>query len=192
MLTAYTLVFSFVALMRFYTFRTYIDLGIFDQAFSSTLRGSFFYETPDLVTIPSGSFLGTHFAPLVFLLVPIYAVYPNPQSLLVLQTPFIALGAVPVYLINPAIQSLNLFDFHLEAFLPFFLGMAYYFLLTKNWRPYFLFLGLSLMTIEFASIIVVSMSVASLVPYGRRNPAGWCLLTTVSQHCFTWNGNGNN
>ncbi len=182
MLATYSVGLSFVSLMRFYTFRTYLDLGIFNQALSSTLRGQFFYETPDLAIIPSGSFLGTHFAPLVFLILPIYAVHPGPETLLVLQTPFIALGALPVYLIskhlmgnerisltvagvylmNPAVQSLNLFDFHLEAFLPFFLGMSYYFLLKRRWKPYFLFLGLSLITIEFASIIIIAMSVATL------------------------------
>lgn len=188
MLATYTVGLSLFALMRFYTFRTYLDLGIFDQAFSSTLRGQFFYETPDLAIIPSGSFLGTHFDPLVFLLLPLYAVRPGPETLLVLQTPFIALGAIPVYLIskellrndnislclagvylmNPAIQSLNLFDFHLEAFLPFFLGMSYYFLLKRRWKPYFLFLAFSLITIEFASIIIVAMSVASLLSNRER------------------------
>ena len=174
--------------MRFYTFRTYLDLGIFVQAFSSALKGSLFYETPDVVKIPSGSFLGTHFAPLTFLLVPIYAVRPGPETLLVLQMPFIALGALPifliarhvlrnesialcvagVYLVNPAIQSLSLFDFHLEAFLPFFLGMALYFLIRRKWRPYCLFLGLSLATIEFASIMIVAMSVGALVFHRER------------------------
>lgn len=185
MLVTYTIGLSLLALMRFYTFRTYLDLGIFDQAFSSTLKGHLFYETPDLSKIPTGSFLGTHFAPLIFLLLPVYAIHPGPETLLVLQTPFIAFGALPVYLfsrhllrnerislalagvylMNPAVQSLNLFDFHLEAFLPFFLGMAYYFMFKRRWKPYFLFLGLSLITIEFAAIIIVAMSVATVLSY---------------------------
>jgi uncharacterized membrane protein len=188
MLLLYTVGLSFVALMRFYTFRTYIDLGVFNQAFSSTLHGHLFYETPDLAIIPSGNFLGTHFAPLLFLLLPFYALHPGPETLLILQTPFIALGAVPIYLIarqllederlclyvaaiylvNPAVLSLNLFDFHLEAFLPFFLGMSFYFLMTKRWKPYSLFLGLSLITIEFASFIAAAMAVSILISERRK------------------------
>jgi uncharacterized membrane protein len=169
--------------MRFYTYRTYIDLGVFDQAFFTALHGRLFYETPDIIVIPSGSFLGTHFAPLLFLLLPLYGLGPRPETLLLLQTVFIALGAIPiyltaayvlgsqrvslglaaVYLLNPAIHSLNIFDFHLEAFLPFFLGMTYYFLLRKVWRRFLIFLGLSLITIEFAAVIVVAMCASILL-----------------------------
>jgi len=183
MMLAYTGVFCLVSLMRFYTFRTYLDLGIFDQAFSSSLHGRLFYETPDLVFIPSGNFLGTHFAPILFFLLPIYAVFPAPQTLLVVQTVFIALGAIPVYLVakellkkqkiavllsglyllNPATQSLNLFDFHLEAFLPLFLGMFYCSLIKKKWKSYILFLGLSLITIEFAPIMVGAICLSFLI-----------------------------
>jgi uncharacterized membrane protein len=183
MIGCYIAGFSLLTLMRFYTYRTYIDLGVFDQAFYTTLHGRLFYETPDIIIIPSGSFLGTHFAPLLFLLLPIYALDPRPETLLLLNTVFIALGAIPiyltaiyvlqrqrvslalaaVYLLNPAIHSLNIFDFHLEAFLPFFLGMTYYFLLRGAWRRFLVFLGLSLITIEFAPVIVVAMCVSVLL-----------------------------
>jgi len=183
MIIAYIGVFSFVTVMRFYTFRTYIDLGIFDQALSSTLHGKSFYETPDTVIIPSGNFLGTHFSPFMYILLPIYALRPEPTTLLVLQTLFLSLGAIPIYrvalhvihkenpalilaalyLLNPATQSLNMFDFHLEAFLPFFIGMFYYSLLQGNWPRYFLFLGLSVITMEFASIIIGAVCISVIV-----------------------------
>ena len=169
--------------MRLYTFRTYVDLGIFNQAFYNTLHGKLFYETPDLLVIPSGNLLGTHFSLLLFLLLPLYMLHPGPETLLVTQTIFISLGAVPIYLtsqfvakkqplslalaglylINPAIQSLNLFDFHLEAFLPFFLGVFYYALLTRRWRLYVFFLGLSSITIEFAPVMVFAICASYLL-----------------------------
>ncbi len=191
----YVTVMTYVALARFYTFRTYADLAVFNQAFSSALQGRLFYETIDLVKIPSGSFLGTHFAPLMFLLLPIYAVHPEPETLLILQTILIALGSVPVYLTskhllgnqrlslamaavylaNPAVQSLNLYDFHLEAFLPFFLGMFYYSLVRRNWRNYSLFLCLSLITIEFSAILVSTICLTSLLSSRQE-------ITTVLLH----------
>ncbi len=185
---AYIISFSFITLMRYYTFRTYVDLGIFNQAFSSALHGRLFYETPDLLVIPSGSLLGTHFSLLMFLLLPIYLVHPGPETLLVVQTIFVGLGAVPiyltslhllksyrlslglasVYLLTPAVHSLNMFDFHLEAFLPFFLGMFFYSLLREKWWAYCLFLGLSLITIEFGPVMVFAICTSYLLSNRAR------------------------
>jgi uncharacterized membrane protein len=198
LISTYVVVMSFVVLLRFYTFRTNaFDLGIFNQAFSTALKGKLFYETPDQYIIPSGSFLGTHFSLLMFLLLPIYALFPFPQTLLITQTVVVALAAVPIYLIaqrilgkgklplviagayllNPATLNMNLFDFHLEAFLPFFLGMFFYGYLVKKWKTYATFLILSLVTIDFAPIMVGaiclahffrSVSVRSSVRWGIR------------------------
>lgn len=183
LVVVYSVMFSFITLMRFYTFRTYVDLGIFDQAFSSAFHGRLFYETPDLLVIRSGSLLGTHFSLLLFLLLPLYMIVPRPETLLVVQTLFIALGALPIflisrlllksqrlslaltsaYLLSPAIQSMNMFDFHLEAFLPFFLGMFYFSLLKQKWWGYVLFVSLSLVTIEFGPVMVFAISVSYLM-----------------------------
>jgi uncharacterized membrane protein len=114
--------------------------------------------------------------------------------LLVLQTGVIALGALPIfliarklvsvkvallfaaaYLINPATLSLNIYDFHLEAFLPFFLGMFYYSYLAERWRSYALFLVLSIITIDFACVMVVAISLThglAKVSGGGRGPGG--------------------
>ncbi|HUI86812.1 MAG TPA: DUF2079 domain-containing protein [Nitrososphaerales archaeon] len=171
-------------LLRFYTFRTdAFDLGIFNQAFSTALKGKLFYETPDQLVIQSGSFLGTHFNLLMFLLLPIYALFPFAQTLLILQTVAIAMGAVPIYLIarrvlgksrlplilslayliNPAIISMNLYDFHLEAFLPLFLGMFYYCYIAANWKGYIGFLSLALVTVDFGSVMVCAICLAHLL-----------------------------
>ena len=100
-MSAYAVVLSLVAVMRFNTFRTHaFDLGIFNQAFSTALQGRLFRETPDIALIPSGSFLGVHFNFLMWLLLPIYALAPRPETLLVLQSVFVALGAVPVFLVS--------------------------------------------------------------------------------------------
>jgi uncharacterized membrane protein len=183
-MVAYAVVMSFVSVLRFTTFRTHaFDLGIFNQAFSTALQGRLFYETPDIFLIPSGSFLGVHFNLLVFLLLPIYAVAPRPETLLVLQSVVIALGAIPVflvarhlrgtgratmvwpalYLVNPGILSLNFYDFHLEAFLPLFLGMFYYSYLKGRWKSYAIFFLLSIVTIDFASVLAGSVALTHLM-----------------------------
>src|ERR1700722_3175566 len=193
MVAVYAVIMSYVVLLRYYSFQTHaFDLGIFSQAFSTALQGRLFYETPDQLLIPSGSFLGVHFNLLMFLLLPLYPAFPFPQTLLLLQTVVVALGAVPVfllarrivgsekialvmalvYLVNPAIINLNFYDFHLEAFLPLFLGMFFYFYVVANWRGYSLFLALSLITIDFAAVLVVAICLAHAlraVSLGRRD-----------------------
>lgn len=175
--TAYTLCFSYFTLLNDYTFNTYgWDLGIFNQAFWTTLHnGKFFYYTAELIANPSGSFFGVHFSPILFLLLPVYALYPARQTLLVVQSLVLALGVVPlyklvmhvlksrfaslvfvlVYLMYPPLQGINWFDFHVQAFLPVFFFSAVYFLEKQNWKGYFLFIILSLMCEEHVALIVL-------------------------------------
>src|SRR5438445_13635142 len=99
------------------------------------------------------SYLADHFSPIYLLLVPFYAVFPRPQTLLVIQTLFLALGVWPLYLLarlklEPGFQRLvwalayflflpvafiNLFDFHELALVVLPLGFAIYFL--EKGRP---------------------------------------------------------
>jgi uncharacterized membrane protein len=190
---AYIFFLSLFTIERYNSFLTNaLDLGIFNQAFWTTLHGKLFYATPDLPVIPSGSFLGTHFAPIMFLLLPIYAIHPYPETLLVMQTVFIALSAIPIYLISfevlkskgkalafaclflsyPVVHSLNIYDFHLEAFLPFFLLSSYYCYLKEKWITYWIFIVLSLITIDFAAVLIAAMSLTNLLSKLRIRGVG--------------------
>jgi uncharacterized membrane protein len=164
------------------------DLGIFNQAFSTTIHNHrFFYETGDLSFNPNGNFFGVHFSPILFILLPFYAIYPSPEILLVMQTIILALGALPVYWIgriklgtkmgqfiailylcySPVI-FLNLSDFHLEAFTSTFFLFSLYFLENEEWGKFFLFLILSLSTIEFAPIIGVFVALYTFIILKKR------------------------
>ena len=173
----YSVLLSYFAIMRHYQFGTHAwDLGIFNQSFWTTVHGGrFFYSTVELLVNPSGSFFGIHFSPILFLVLPVYAVYSAPQSLLVVQSFILALGSVPlyklsfrvtkyrsvalllvcVYLLYPALHGINWFDFHVQSFLPLFFLSAFYFLERQSWGPYLLFIALSLMCEEHAALVVV-------------------------------------
>lgn len=177
MVCSYALSFSCFTIMKHNAFRTYAwDLGIFNQAFWTTVKyGKLFYNTPEIFINPSGSFLGTHFSPILFLILPIYAIYPAPETLLVIQSLILALGAVPLYklsmhvlknriasltfvlayLLYPPLQGVNWFDFHVQAFLPLFFLSSIYFLEKKNWKMYFVFIILALACEEHAAFIVI-------------------------------------
>jgi uncharacterized membrane protein len=189
-IAAYTICFSYFTIMNDYTFHTYgWDLGIFNQAFWTTLHnGKFFYYTGELMVNPSGSFFGIHFSPILFLLLPVYALYPARQTFLVVQSLALALGAVPlykltmhvlknrfaslvfvfVYLLYPPLQGINWFDFHAQCFLPVFFFSAVYFLEKQSWKGYFLFIVLALMCEEHAALIVLFIGPLVALRYRDR------------------------
>lgn len=171
----YTLILSYFAILKHYAFMsTAWDLGIYEQTIWSTVNGRLLWYTPEIAINPSCNFFGIHFSPILFLVMPAYAIFQTTETLLVLQTFFLALGAVPlyklafyethshkralifdlIYLAYPPIHGMALFDFHVQAFLPFLFFSAFYYFKKEEWGKYFLFIILSLMVIEFVSLIV--------------------------------------
>lgn len=186
----YTVLLSYFTILRHSEFETYAwDLGIFNQSFWTTVHnGRFFYSTVELLVNPSGSFFGTHFSPIVFLVLPFYAIYPAPQSLLAIQSFVLGLGAVPLYalakrvgkyrvfalsfvlayMLYPALQGINWFDFHVQSFLPLFFFSVLYFFETQNWKPYLLFIFLSLMVEEHAAMIVAFIGFLAVIQHRKH------------------------
>jgi uncharacterized membrane protein len=171
----YAIVFSLVMIIKFYALETYAyDLGNYNQALYTTLQGhGLLYYTADL-PVTGGSMMGVHFSPILLLILPIYAIYPAPQTLLVLKTLVLALGAYPlfrlakrylktnwwgvlfsaVYLFNPMLQGANWFDFHPEDFFLTFCLFSLYYGIEGKWPRYFVFVFLALMTTEHSAILV--------------------------------------
>ena len=192
----YTVAFSYFTILKYYAFRAFAwDLGIFNQAFWSTLHGKLFYSTIELFIVPSGSFFGTHFSPILFLILPIYAIYPAPETLLILQSFILALGALPLcmlvrdslnnklasvvfvmtYLLYAPLHGVNWFDFHVQIFLPVFFLSAIYYLTKGKWLRYVFFTVLALAVAENIAIIVVFVGVYCLWRF--RHP----LYNAISQ-----------
>jgi len=179
-LLTYILALSIITISKHRAFLTsFYDLGILNQALWTTLfEHKLFYETGDLSFNPRGSFFGTHFSPILFLLLPLYAIYPSCEILLILQTATLAIGAIPVhrmarerfgtnyatyisilYLIYPPLIAVNLNDFHLEALTSTLLLFAVYYLERKAWAKFFLFTILAMSTLEFVPVIVLFMAI---------------------------------
>ncbi len=181
LISIYALVFSGFTIFMYYAFTTYAwDLGVYTQALWTTLnRGKLFYYTLELPVNPSGSFFGAHFSPILFLVLPVYAIFQSPCTLLVLQSVVLGLGALPAYwiakkhlsdklsavgvaaayLAYPALQSVNSFDFHTEAFIPLFFLMTFHYIDEKKLFKGLLFALLTLSTIEFAPILIMFLGV---------------------------------
>jgi len=181
----YGLIFSYLTVLKHYRFTSYAaDLGVFNQAFYTTIfNGKLFYYTPELWINPSGCFFAVHFSPILFLLLPVYAVYPKAESLLVAQSFLIALAAIPIYtlttkhlgdkkaglmmaiiyLLYVPIHGANWFDFHPQAFIPLTILLTYHFFYKKSWKPYFLMVILSLSIEEHLLYIVFFIAAYCLI-----------------------------
>jgi len=138
----YTLVFSIISIWKLngYLYNG-LDLAIFNNVFYNTLHSNWFWSS-----IQGHSYLGDHFTPILFLLLPIYAIWQSPEMLLILQSIFLGLAAWPIYkisqlvlrdnklaigigilwLINPLVHNINLFEFHLIAWLPLTILFLFY------------------------------------------------------------------
>jgi uncharacterized membrane protein len=137
---SYAALFGWVLSQRYWAFQTFAwDLGNYNQGlYTAAFDHRLFYYTADIPSGNSGSLLALHFSPALFLLVPFYALAPNPPGLLTIQAVALGAGALPLYLlarrlelpegwavllasaylISPVLMGVGWYDFHLEALVP--------------------------------------------------------------------------
>lgn len=194
MTTIYSVVFSYYTIMRHYSFRSNAwDLGIFVQSIASAAQGKLFINNAELYYSPTGSYFGIHFAPILFLIVPFFYIMPKVETILILQSIALALGAVPVYLLsnfyfnnevaalmmatayllNPHLQGINWYDFHTQAFFPLMILSAIYFFKRRKYLMFFLFIVLSLSTMEqsvpLVALFIPQCIIDLIVEYKKSN-----------------------
>src|ERR1700730_4863452 len=94
----YLFVYGALSVLRHESYHSFgFDLGLFNQTFWNTTQGRPFESTMSQAQPIPHSLLGDHFSPIFFFLMPFYFAFPHPETLLVLQTLALALGAWPIY-----------------------------------------------------------------------------------------------
>ena len=182
-------------LLKYYFFLyNALDLAIFNNTLWQTTHGTILGSS-----INPPSYLGDHFAPLLLLLTPLYALVPHPTTLLVLQTLFIAAAVFPLYaiakrylseqwqvivilsfLFNPFTGSLSLFEWHTISLVPFALLLLWYFFITDQRRLFFTTLFASLLIREDVGIATAGMGII-MVSLKKEYPrALWYGLRTIT------------
>lgn len=156
---------TFLRYNNFYTGR--FDLGNMDQAVWNTLNGRIF-ELTDPDGIQNISRLSVHADFILILISPLYLIWSNPKMLLFLQTIVLAFGAFAIFaiskevlknkqisltlslafLLNPAVQFANLYDFHPVTLATTFLLWTFYFFIKKKYLLFLLFAFLAGITKE--------------------------------------------
>ncbi len=162
------------------------DLGNMSQAIWSATKG-----LPLEFTINNGqlSRLGLHVELIYFLISTLYALFPQPTTLLVLQSFLFTLGAIPVYriaqrhlkeprlslalviiyLFYPVAQTAVLFDFHGDTLAMPLLLFALDSLEEQHWKSYALFVTLALSSKFYVAVPVFIMGLVILTKYGRHS-----------------------
>jgi len=165
LMIAYVSIFSVLTVSKHDALETSaFDLGVYDQAVWNTSRGRPFLAT-DNEGVGTDLLLGDHVEPILIPISLLYLIYQSPKVLLILQTVVLTLGALPVfwlaqenlgsypaalifaavYLLFPALESANEFDFHPVTLAPPLLLYAFYFLQKRNYKA---FAGLALLAMS--------------------------------------------
>src|SRR5213082_1098036 len=153
-----------------------------DQASWSTLHGQLFHQTicnivsdTNCYSFNGMSRVAIHFEPILFLVSLFYAVWPNPKTLLVIQSLVVASGAFPafwlarlrlrnelaaagialLYLLFPAQQQATVYDFHAVTFTAALLLFTLYFMYTRRTFWLFVFAILSMMCKEEIPLVIL-------------------------------------
>ncbi len=147
-----------------------IDLGLYDNIFYQSIHGD-----PLRCTLIKGEYHGTaHFDPILVLLSPLYLIYPRAETPLVLQSVWLAAGAVPLYLIakrklnsrvgglilafvfllHPAVHGANMYEFHSLTLLGTPLLWTLYFLERRKVVSFYIMFAVTLLVREDAALVM--------------------------------------
>lgn len=153
LILAFLLPAAWFSVARHRAFKAHIhDLGLIAQSLESARDGRGLQNSINPSVGMASSYLGNHFSPGLYLFLPVYALFPGPITLLLLQALYLALAAWPAYLLarvwfgrpvslllsgvlltHTALWSAVMYDFHHET-LAVPLGLAAFWLVEKR-RP---------------------------------------------------------
>lgn len=174
----FIVIFSLHSLNRHFSFNSHaFDLGIYTQATYLYSQGLTPFSTLKHMTI-----LADHFGPILFLLSPVYKLFPDASTLLILQAIFVALSSIPIYSIaldklKNTILSFSItlsyltsvgiisginFDFHLATISVLPLSGILYCWYFKKWKAYWVILFLSLTFKEDVPLFILGLGTFQL------------------------------
>lgn len=210
---SYIIYFSYFSILRMHTlYASYFDLGIMHQTVYNTYRAlvtgdmSRFLEFTNPHGFEQVKRMAIHNDILLALLAPFYFIYNGPETLLVIQTVVLALGAYAVfqialfvfekftykhsialvfslaYLLYSPMQRANNFDFHPVTLATSLLLFMFYFFLRKQYWISGLFFLLSLISKEQVSLTTTLFGIYILYYFAKTkisNRKRWFPLAIV-------------
>jgi len=172
------IVFTTFSIERYLALQTnFFDLGLDSNSIWRTING---YDSWPSLIFPSTPGHVNHISPILGLVALVYAIAPDPRTLLVIQAAAVTLAIVPLYLlavretrsqfvslavaglylVNPGLHGIVRYDFHPEAFIPLFVFLVYYFHSGSRPGLFYLSVGLMLATIEYSAVLGVGIALS--------------------------------
>lgn len=121
------MVYATTSLKQYYAHQTSGDLTAYAQGMWNTLHNNFmastynysvhnyYDQTYRFISPQESNIFGIHFNPILLLLLPAFALFPHPTTLLVVQSGFIAFSGYLIYLLANKLLSSKLLSFALTA-----------------------------------------------------------------------------
>jgi len=180
------------------------DLGNMDQAVWNSSQGRILEATDETGELTSR--LRNHADLILLAFVPFYWISPSPHWLLAAQAAVVGLGALPffwlarrflggreapaallavAYLLDPGLQTANLFDFHAQTMAGTFLLFAFHYLLERRLLPFVVFAALAALTKEGIVLIVAMMGLYALFVLRRPRWGTPVFLLGTAYFLFT-------
>jgi uncharacterized membrane protein len=167
------------------------DLVIYDNLVWNTSHGRFLGSS----MIAGGTHMAAHFDPILAALTPFYLLSPRAETLLIIQSVWLASGAVPLYLIasrvlrgaaagmvvagayllHPALHGINIYEFHSLALVVPLVIWSLYFLERDSAKGYWIALLLILLTREDMALLACGIGLFAADALGRPRRG----LTTI-------------
>lgn len=184
-IAAYVVLLSVMSIAKHYAFNTRgFDLGIFEQTLWGLANGGVLFSTV------VGDYLFAHHSFFLFYpLAAIYKVVPSVELLLVLQSVVLGLGALPLYwlakdklgrglaatvailyLLYPALNYINLEDFHIETFAVTAVLFSLYFIERRKHLLFLLMVGVTALIKEDAALTAAAIGLYAVLK--RRMKTG--------------------
>ncbi len=194
-LVAWLCAIGYAAFFAYRTIENHHQLGTsaYDLALEENILWNLLHGGPPFKSSPLGPgaiHFGYHATIFSYVLVPFYALYQHAETLLLLQAVLIGAAALPLYwfarpqigawpaailalayVLNPAVQGTNLYDFHYPPLGPAFLWLSLYALQAKRNVLAGIAIALSLSIREDVAAGVAIIGVYMLF-WGRRPKVG--------------------
>lgn len=191
---------TWLSLARYFAFTSRaFDLGAMSQAIWSVTQGEPLIFTVEGITL---SRLARHVELFYFLLTPIYALWPAPSTLLILQAGLAVFGALPlynianrrlrhawsaliiaaIYLLYPVMQTAVLFEFHADTLAMPLLLFALDSLDRQDRRSTFIWLVLALSCKFYVAVPVAALGV--IIWWAGKRQLGWATFILAA----VWGG----
>jgi uncharacterized membrane protein len=190
----YAVVFSALSLDEYHAFVSHaLDLGNMTQAFWNTVHGHpFEFENMraaiDVEAFGTTTRLSFHVEPIIPFLAIIYFFWQHVETLLIMQTLALASGTIPIrllvrrhlgpglgelaypiaYLLFPALQATNLYEFHPVSFAAPLLLWAFYFADGRRYSWFALFAIAAMGTKEELGLLVALIGIWIALRHGER------------------------